>query len=429
MKQNKHDDVFSEWTLRGRPVRNRTVLAAITNKQSHDDGRLSETEQRWLSMRAEGGFGIVTTCAANVLPSGRAWDGEAGVYADRHIEPMRKLTDNLRSHGAVSLCQIFHGGYRCPQRLIGQQPVSASDVALDVPGFEPARAMSAGEVGECIEAFAAAASRCEQAGFDGVEIHGAHTFLITQFLSREINARTDEYGGSLAGRYRFLGEIIRACRARTGPEFVVGVRLSPGIPLPHAGISLEETVQILPWVANDGVDFVHLSLKEAWSEATQREGAGGARGGSAANRDSPGESNESPGKRGESGANRDSPGESNESLRERRRPDAGGETSPEKPSGSVAIGRAREALGSRVAIIACGGVFELEQARTVLRHGADAVAVARAGIGNYRWPTKLAEGEAVVRPPYEETHLVEQGLSAPFLEYMRGWPGFVKGGA
>lgn len=405
MNQDTHDDFFSEWTLRGHTVRNRSVLAAITNKQSHDDGRLSEAEYMWLSMRAEGGFGIVTTCAANVLPSGRAWDGEAGVYADRHIAPLRKLTDNLRSHGAVSLCQIFHGGYRCPQRLIGQQPMSASDVALDVPGFEPARAMTGEEIAQCIEAFAAAAVRCEQAGFDGVEIHGAHTFLITQFLSGDINTRTDEYGGSLSGRYRFLGEIIRACRARTGPDFIVGVRLSPGVPVPHAGISLEETLQILPWVERDGVDFVHLSLKEAWSE-----------GGPAAH---PGEERGGGGSEGDDGA----------AAPREEKPAASGERSVEKPAGSVAIGRAREALGERVAIIACGGVFELEQARAALGHGADAVAVARAGIGNYRWPLRLAEGKPVVRPPYEETYLAGQGLSEPFLDYMRGWPGFVKGGA
>lgn len=376
-------DIFTSRDIRGRNVRNRTVLAAMTNKQSYPNGELSDEELRWLALRAEGGFGVVTTCAANVLPTGRTWDGELGVYDERHIPGLARLAAALRDAGALSLCQIFHGGYRSPRRLTGGQPVSASDIALDIDSFEPARAMSRAEVRECIEAFAAAAERCERAGFDGVEIHGAHTFLITQFLSRELNRREDEYGGSLENRYRFLGEIVRACRARTGDAFIVGVRLSPGVPRPHAGLSPEETLEILPWVEDDGADFVHLSLKNAAGVAA------------AARTDRP------------------------------HTDRAHTVAEPEATDGAVFIPKARERLSERVRVFACGGVFLREEAEQVLANGADAVAVARAGIGHADWPKRLAGGRPIDRPPYSAERLADQGLSPTFIEYMRGWSGFV----
>lgn len=357
-----------QWRLRDRAVRNRTVLAAMTNKQSHDDGTVSDEEIRWLEMRARGGFGIVTTCAANVLRSGRGWDGELGVYADAHIPGLTRLADRLHAAGALALCQIFHGGYRSPSRLIGGRPVSADNVSLDVPDFEPARAMSREEVYECIDAFAEAARRCEQAGFDGVEIHGAHTYLITQFLSRELNHRDDEFGGTLENRYRFLSHVVRRCRERTGNAFIVGVRLSPGVPLPHAGMSFEETRKILPRLEADGVDFVHLSLRDAAGAEAPKAGF---------------------------------------------------------PSGAEAIASTRAALSDSVRVIACGGVVSKAQADAVLSHGADGVAVARIAIGHADWPRLLAEGVDPAVPPYTRAHLAGQGLSAPFLDYMARWPGFV----
>ena len=360
--------LHEQWHLRGRTVRNRSVLAAMTNKQSHDDGTISDKEARWLEMRAEGGFGIVTTCAANVLPDGKAWDGELGIYDDSHIPGLSGLTDRLHAAGALALCQIFHGGYRCTSRLTGRQPVSAADVSLDIPDFEPARAMTTREVYECIEAFAEAARRCEAAGFDGVEIHGAHTYLITQFLSRELNTRTDEFGGTLENRYRFLSQIVRRCRERTSDRFIVGVRLSPGVPLPHAGMSFDETREILPWLEADGVDFVHLSLRDAAGRDVPKKGF---------------------------------------------------------PSGAEAISATRRVLSDSVRVIACGGVVSKGQADAVLAHGADAVAVARIAIGHAHWPRLIADGVEPAPPPYTREHLAGEGLSPVFLDYMARWPGFM----
>ncbi|MEC8266052.1 MAG: NADH:flavin oxidoreductase, partial [Candidatus Thermoplasmatota archaeon] len=114
----------------GRPtLRNRTVLAAMTNKQSRDDGVLSDEEIRWLLRRAEGGFGIVTTAAAHVDEGGQGWEGEMGVWGDHQLPRLTELADGLRFRGATSLVQIFHGGLRAPRAITGRQPVSASDVS------------------------------------------------------------------------------------------------------------------------------------------------------------------------------------------------------------------------------------------------------------------------------------------------------------
>ena len=122
----------------GRVVANRLVLAAMTNKQSHADGTLGEAELEWL--RARRSFGIVTTCAAHVAEDGQGWDGELGVFDDRHVPGLTRLAEALRAEGHLSLVQIFHGGVRAPSRLTGSQPWSASRFQLDAPNFEVPRA-------------------------------------------------------------------------------------------------------------------------------------------------------------------------------------------------------------------------------------------------------------------------------------------------
>jgi len=138
-------DVLSPFTFaRGqRSVRNRCLLAALTNKQSHDDGTLSKDETRWLAHRAQGGFGIVTTAAANVTETGKGWEGELGVYDEAHVPGLRNLANELRNHGALSLVQLFHGGIRAPSSLTGVQPMTASTTPLEGDSHATAREMTA----------------------------------------------------------------------------------------------------------------------------------------------------------------------------------------------------------------------------------------------------------------------------------------------
>jgi 2,4-dienoyl-CoA reductase-like NADH-dependent reductase (Old Yellow Enzyme family) len=352
----------------GRELRNRTVVAAMTNKQSHDDGSLSDDELDWLAARARGGFGIVTTCAAHVSKDGQGWEGELGVFDDSLRPGLERLARALRAGGAVSLVQLFHGGVRAPSRLTGRQPWSASRFELDAPDFELPRAATAEDIERTIEAFGAAARRCAEAGFDGVEVHGAHGYLITQFLGTLTNTRSDEWGGSLENRARFLRRILAAARLATPADFLVGVRLSPEIE--EQGIDLDEAMTVARWAAEDGADFIHASLWDSFQP---------------------------PGKYPESG----------------------------KPLTTWY----REALGPDVPLLVTGGVWTPEQAALLMEQGADLVGLARAAIGNPRWPEQAAApGWAPARPPYTPEHLREAAVGEKLVGYMRNWPGFVTDG-
>ena len=237
----------------GLRARNRIVLAPLTNMQSEPDGSLGDAELRWLTSRAAGGFGVVTTCAAHVSRDGQGWPGELGVHDDALQPGLSTLSAALHEQGAVSIVQIFHGGLRADPALIGATPWSASDV-------DGARAATDEDIARVIAQFADAAARSRDAGFDGVEIHGAHGYLFTQFLSATQNRRSDAWGGPLEHRARLLRETLRAVRARVGPQFTVGVRLSPEDFGNARGLDLDESVQTARWLADDGADYVHLSL-------------------------------------------------------------------------------------------------------------------------------------------------------------------------
>jgi len=341
----------------GLRAKNRVVLAAMTNKTSHRDGTLSDDELHFLLARADGGFGVVTTCASHVSPEGQGWPGELGCFDDRHVESLRRVAEGLGKRGAKSLLQIFHGGLRADEKVSGLPRVAPS--ALD-----GARAATEEDLARLVAAFAAAARRAKVAGFDGVEIHGAHGYLLTQFLSRVQNTRDDGYGGPLENRARFVVEVVRAVRAEVGAGFIVGVRLSPEDFGNAVGLDLDESLEVAGWLA-PAVDFVHLSL---WRSA----------------------------------------------LLTTKRP------------AEHAVPLFRRALPERVRVLVAGTVWTPGEAEHLLDLGADAVALGRSAIANPDWPLRAREpGYEPKRPPLTPDELVARGLSPEFAEYMRSWKGFV----
>ena len=345
-------------------VRNRTVLAAMTNKQSHADGSLSDDEIRWLEARAKGGFGIVTTAATHVLEHGQGWEGEFGTWSDDHIEGLKRLALTIRDCGAVGLAQLFHGGIRAPKRLTGVQPASASinDVGK---GLGESRMLSIEEVEELIQAFGKAAERCEKAGFHGIELHGAHGYLIAQFLGATTNRRSDRYGGSQTKRTRFLTEIVEEVRRRTGPDFLVGVRLSPE--LSSCGLTLLDSLETLRLCNDMPLDFVHVSCWDIAETAT-----------------------------------------------------IDGHALP-----YTTVFRAH--LDDDIPLFTTGSVWNAEEARNAMAQGGDFVGVGRAGIAHPDWPRYLEKPtEEPKRPPFSVSELEQASLNPTFINYMRRWDGFVK---
>ena len=208
--------------LHGPAMKNRFMLSPLTNQQSNPDGTLSDDEERWLTMRAAGGFGMTMTCASHVDPIGQGFPGQLGCFSDDHLPGLTRLAAGIREQGSVAIVQLHHAGRRAPAELIGTSPLAPAEDAK-----YGARRMTTDEVHEVIESFVAAAVRCDEAGFDGVELHGAHDYLLCEFLNVEFNDRTDAYGGSRGARFRIFDEIIAGIRQRCRPDFQVGVRLSP----------------------------------------------------------------------------------------------------------------------------------------------------------------------------------------------------------
>ena len=196
---------------RGPALINRFMLSPLTNHQSNADGTLSDGEHKWLEMRANGGFGLVMTCASHVQKVGQGFPGQLGCFGDQHIAGLTRIADTIRASGKVSYVQLHHAGNRSPKDLIGEAPVCPSD-----DESTGARELTHAEVEQLIADFVAAAVRCDKAGFDGVEIHGAHGYIICQFLSSDINKRTDEFGGSLENRARVLMRIVDGVREQNG---------------------------------------------------------------------------------------------------------------------------------------------------------------------------------------------------------------------
>ncbi len=238
----------------GATAPNRIWLAPMTNMQSHADGTLSDDEERWLVRRADGGFGVIETCAAHVAEDGQGWPGEMGVFADRHVPRLRALASALRTRGALGLVQLFHGGLRADPKLTGVPAWGPDDVTDE-------------KIVDLIDRFRAAAVRCADAGFDGVELHGAHGYVLCQFLSRTQNTRTDRWG---ADRTLLLRETLRAVRAAVPPRFVVGVRISPEDRGNAQGLDLDESIALAGALADDGADFLHLSLWNASKSTAKR---------------------------------------------------------------------------------------------------------------------------------------------------------------
>ena len=205
----------------GKVAKNRFILAPMTNQQSHADGTLSEDESKWLLLRAAGGFGVIITCAAFISKCGIGFKGQLGVVSELSHKPHLELNAQIHAHGALSLIQLYHGGNRVDMTRIQGEAVS--------PMGDPSRGIqqaTTAQIRELCERFVDGAVLAQNWGYDGVQLHAAHGYLLCDFLSTT-NQRTDEYGGSLENRIRILLDLLRRLRERCGEFFVISVRLSP----------------------------------------------------------------------------------------------------------------------------------------------------------------------------------------------------------
>ena len=345
---------------RGPAMKNRFMLAPMTNLQSGADGVLSDEEFHWLTRRAEGGYGMTMTCASHVDAIGQGFEGQLGCFDDGHIEGLTRLAGAIRAAGGLSSVQLHHAGMRSPAQIIRVRPVCPSENLKT-----GARGLTREEVQALVEAFVRAAERADEAGFDGVEVHGAHGYLVCQFLSAEINRRDDDYGGSLENRARFLFEIVAGIRARCRPDFQVGVRLSPE----RFGMRLSEVLEVSQRLFDEGnIDYLDASLWDVFKEP------------------------EAPQHRGRT-----------------------------LLSYFLDLKRGETRLG------AAGKINTAADVRACLGQGLDFVSQGRAAILHHDFPRQCEANPDFVPAalPVTPDHLANEGLSPVFINYMRRWEGFV----
>lgn len=347
--------------LCGIEAKNRFVLAPMTNCQSNEDGTLSDEELHWLSLRAKGGFAIIMTCACHVQANGQGFAGQLAMYDKKHIEGHKLLTKTIKSEGALAVIQLFHGGMRADSTLIEGPLVSASKNeeygAVGLTGFE---------VQDLKNSFVEASIMAQEAGYDGVQLHGAHGYILCQFLSAEINYRNDQYGGSLQNRARLLFEILDGVRDACGKNFLISVRLSPE----RFGMNLSEVVSVSQDLIDSGnVDLLDISLWDYKKTYLQDHNT----------------------------------------------------------DGKTLLQYFEDLNLRNVILTVAGKIRTRKDVYEVLQSSVDMVSIGRSAILHHNFPELVMRDKHFVgiSTPVSPEYLVNEGLSEKFIDYMRRWKGFV----
>lgn len=344
----------------GKSMINRFALAPMTNKQSYDDGTLSNDEYHWLTMRSKGQFGMTMTCASHVSENGKGFERQLGIFDDKHNEGHIKLAKGIKSFDSLAIVQLHHAGMRSPKDLIKGKPVCPSD--NEETG---ARALSLKEVKQLEDDFIKAGLRAKKCGYDGVEIHGAHGYILCQFFSSEINKREDNYGGSLENRYRILFNIIKGIREVCGKEFMIGVRLSPE----RFGIKLNETKTICKQLIDEGnIDFLDISLWDSFKLPIEEE-------------------------------------HNNKTL----------------------LQHFTEINYKNILLTVAGNINTSKNVNDIVNAGVDFVSIGKAAILHHDFPLKVINNSEFepIKLPVSRKHLEKEGLGKKFIDYLSKWPDFI----
>lgn len=242
-------NLFSEFQLKGFKIKNRVVMPPlICPGWAGQDGKVSEKHIRHYRARAEGGVGLIIVEATAITPNGRLIDSQLGIWSDAQIEGFKRITEDCHRYGSLVMIQIMHGG------LLSSRDLSPTLIGPSAVADDPqTHGLSVDEIQRLKEDFIKAALRARQAGFDGVEIHGAHGFLLSQFASDVLNRRDDEYGGDISGRLKLSREIVRGVRQHVGNDFIIGYRLGANSPTLAEGIEMAKSLE------EAGVDILHVS--------------------------------------------------------------------------------------------------------------------------------------------------------------------------
>lgn len=274
-----YNNLFASFTFNnGITLRNRVVMSPMTTWASNDDYTISDGEVKYYRRRVKG-IGLVITGCTHVQPNGIGFTNEFAAYDDTFIPSLRKLANAAKSGGAAAVLQIFHAGNKAlPNLTPNGEVVSSSAVETEATGFAPSvlpRELSHDEILEVIHAFGETTRRAIEAGFDGVEIHGAHGFLLQNFFSPFFNRREDLWGGSMENRLRFplavINKMKNVIKNHATKPFILGYRISPE-EHQEGGLRMKDTYVLIDRLIEAGVDYMHASLADAlYSKPVDRQ--------------------------------------------------------------------------------------------------------------------------------------------------------------
>jgi NADPH2 dehydrogenase len=250
MGGNTMSKLFESYTLKNHNIKNRIVLPPMVCFGWTDDkGFVSDRHVKHYKKIAESGTGLIILEATCINKNGRLSNTQLGIWSDEHVEGLSRISAACRKHGAVVLIQIHHAGFMSP-KTVAYPSVAPSEMITEKVN---ARALTIQEIKDIQQDFIKAAARAEKAGFDGIELHGAHSYLINQFMSPVANKRTDEYGGDLSGRSRFALETIKGIKEVVGKDFIIDYRMGGNEPM------LEDGIQVAKILESAGVDILNIS--------------------------------------------------------------------------------------------------------------------------------------------------------------------------
>lgn len=349
----------------GVKVKNRVVIPPMTIASSLEEGSVSRDDLFYAGLRS-GGVGMFISPVANVTDDGKGFEGELSVADDKYIPGLSKLADAMKKGGTKAILQIFHAGRMSDSTILrGIQPVSASAVAAPRDGMETPRELSSNEVEAIVQAFADATRRAIVAGFDGVEIHGANTYLIQQFFSPHSNKRTDKWGGDVEKRMTFgleiIGAVHDAIEEYGNDDFILGYRISPE-EIESPGIRIDDTLKFIDKLSGQPLNYLHISMGNAWRKSLNN-------------------------------------------------PD----------DDRYTIQRIKDQVKGRLPLISVGSIETPEDAEKIMDAGIDFVAIGREYLREPKWIEKVISGhEETIRYSINRDALDEIGLNPSIIEFLKG---------
>ncbi len=248
--------LFAECNINGMTLSNRFVRSATWEGMAGEDGSVTPKLVETMVDLAKGGVGLIISSHAYVSPEGQAGPWQLGIYKDELMGGLRNMTSSVHAAGGKIVAQLAHAGCRAAASLSNRMPIVVSD-------FEglmnaPRKEMTATDIGNVVTAYVDAARRAKESGFDGVQIHSAHGYLLNQFLSPAYNRRQDEYGGSVSNRARVLLDILRALRESVGKDFPILIKMNCQDFIPN-GFTLEDSIKTAQFLSDAGIDAIEMS--------------------------------------------------------------------------------------------------------------------------------------------------------------------------